>query len=393
MTAPWPALTWATHTWTHRDPLASHRARLLNTGDFRAAVVPAIQGATPPLPPDVHDAATRATQQMLRFDQAAGGLAAMPFAAVLLRGESATSSQIENLTVRARNLSLAGLGLQTSPNAAMVARNVTALRTAVDAAEHLDRVAILSMHRALMHGIDRDAGSVRTEWVWIGGESPVTASFVAPEHPDVGPALDDLVAFLGRRDLDPTVQAALAHAQFETIHPFTDGNGRCGRALVSALLRARGVTQNLTVPLSSGLLHNLDGYIAALTAYRAGDPIPIVTAFSEAAEASITNARLMADEIEAFRQEAMGSRTRVTPALRAIIDLCCREPAFTAGMLIETAGVTAPTAYRTADALTRAGVLQAENRRAGGQRVWTVPAVLRALDRFAERAGRRASHG
>ena len=111
---------------------------------------------------------------------------------------------------------------------------------------------------------------IRDRWVWIGGRSPVTASYVAPRHEAVPAAVEDLVLFLQRRDLDPTVQAAIAHAQFETIHPFTDGNGRTGRAIVSSLLRARGVVGNVTVPISSGLLHDIDGYIAALTDYRAG---------------------------------------------------------------------------------------------------------------------------
>ncbi|WP_460769422.1 Fic family protein [Mariniluteicoccus flavus] len=332
--------------------------------------------------------AADATTRMVRFDQSAAGLAAMPFAAALLRAESATSSQIENLTVRARGLSLATLGLPAGPNAGLVARNVAAMRTAIDAADRLDLESILAMHLALTEGVQDDAGRLRDQWVWIGGESPVTAAYVAPEHSLVPAAMDDLIAFLRRRDLDPTTHAAIAHAQFEMIHPFTDGNGRCGRALVSALLRARGVTENLTVPLSSGLLHDVGGYIDALTAYRTGDPEPIIACFAQAADSSIVNADLMAADIEAFRSTALASRARVTPAARAVVDLCCREPAFTAGMVTELAGVTPATAYRIVDALTESGLLQVEAVKARGQKVWTVPLVLRALDSFARRARR-----
>ncbi|OYO22193.1 fic protein [Enemella dayhoffiae] len=371
--------------------MASRRARQRNTGEFRAARLPKIARRSPSLPTSLATLAADATNSMIRFDQSSPGLATLPFAAILLRGESATSSQIENLTVRAKRLTLASIGVRDGGNAGLVARNVTAMRAALDASDSLDAAAILRMHGALTEGVQDDAGTWRDEWVWIGGESPVTAAYVAPPHADVPVLIDDLVRFLARRDLDPTVHAAIAHAQFETIHPFTDGNGRTGRALVSALLRARGVTNNLTVPLSSGLLHDVDDYIAALNAYRAGDPGPIVESFANAADAAIANARLLADEITAFTEDVLAARRRVTPPLRAVLDLCCREPAFTAGMLTDLAGVSTPTAYRTVDGLAEAGFLSLENAKVNGQKVWTVPAVLGALDRFAARAGRRVA--
>lgn len=225
MPASWPSIERETHRWVHRDPMASHRARIRNTGDFEAAVIPEISSLTPDLPRDTLASAHNATAAMLAFDRESGGLASLPFAAVLLRGESATSSQIENLTVRARKLSLAAVGAHIGGNAELAARNVEAMRAAIDAASHLDSDAIRTMHRVLTEGVQDDAGEYRKEWVWIGGQSPVTAMYVAPEHHHVPAAIDDLINFMGHRDVDPTVQAAIAHAQFETIHPFTDGNG------------------------------------------------------------------------------------------------------------------------------------------------------------------------
>lgn len=105
---------------------------------------------------------------------------------------------------------------------------------------------------------------------------------MAPHWENISVAIDDLIQFLQRNDIDPTIQAAIAHAQFETIHPFTDGNGRTGRALVSSLLRARGVTQNMTIPISSGFLHDIEEYISVLTAYREGNIDPIVECFIQA---------------------------------------------------------------------------------------------------------------
>jgi Fic/DOC family len=86
------------------------------------------------------------------------------------------------------------------------------------------------------------AGKWRDQPVWIGGGdlSPHNADFVPPHHSRVEPAIADLVRFMDRDDMPPLVQAAIAHAQFETIHPFPDGNGRTGRALVQSLLRGKG---------------------------------------------------------------------------------------------------------------------------------------------------------
>ncbi len=98
---------------------------------------------------------------------------------------------------------------------------------------------------------------------------------MAPRFERVPRLIDDLVAFTQRTDIEPYLQVALAHAQFETIHPFTDGNGCTGRALVQAMLRSSGITQRITVPVSVGLLNEVEDYYEALTAYRSGDLDPI----------------------------------------------------------------------------------------------------------------------
>lgn len=338
--------------------------------------------------PEISALVAEATARMTRFDQEFSQLSHFPFAAVLLRGESATSSQIENLTVNARKLSLASLG----GNAELVARNVTAMKAAIDLAEHLDSAAILTMHRELTQGVQADAGTFRQEWVWIGGQSPVTAHYVGPEWEQVPALIDDLVAFAARQDIDPTLQAAIAHAQFETIHPFTDGNGRTGRALVSSVLRARGVTRNVTVPISSGLLHDIGDYVEALTAYREGDVVPMLECFVRSVDAALENARLLAADLEGVEAEILASRSRVTQSARLFARFVCAEPAFTASMLEQHTGVSKATAYRLVDALVEAKILRVE-KKVRGQKVWTCPAFLASLDAFAKRAGRREFSG
>lgn len=384
----WPPLTYTEQVWTHRDPLASRRSQRKNRGIFQVPQVPHISAIPVNLSPAVLTRATEASDAMTRFDQEQSSFAHFPFATVLLRGESATSSQIENLTANARKLSLAALGASVGGNAELVARNVRAMKAAIDVAHELSLDALLTMHEELTTGVQDDAGELRKEWVWIGGESPVTATYVAPAWEDVPDLLEDLVAFLGRRDLDPTVQAALAHAQFETIHPFTDGNGRIGRALISSLLRARGVTQHVVVPLSSGLLYDLEGYVSALEAYRRGEIEPIVLCFVEAIESSLANTRLLAQDIEQFYEQILASRPRVTEAVRQVARFCCSEPAFTAGMLEEHAGVAKSTAYRIIESLVETGILRREQK-VRGQNAWSAPALTGALDAFAQRAGRR----
>ena len=392
MSSSWPPLEFTEHRWVHRDSLASRRSQLKNRGTFKAAVVPVIAHRQVKVPAHVARRAAEATSQMTRFDQEFSHLSHLPFAAVLLRGESATSSQIENLTVNARKLSLATLGAEVGGNAELVARNVSALQAALALADNLSLQSILTMHRELMQGVQADAGVFRQEWVWIGGQSPVTAQYVGPKWEQVPALVEDLVVFAGRADLDPTIQAALAHAQFETIHPFTDGNGRTGRALVSSVLRARGVTQNVTVPISSGLLHDINGYVEALMAYRDGDVVPIVECFVQSVDAALENARLLSADLEAVEAEILGSRSRVTPAVRVLARFVCAEPAFTAGMLEGHVGVSKATAYRLVDALVKAGLLRVE-KKVRGQKVWSCPAVLGALDAFAARAGRRRFSG
>lgn len=389
----WPALTWEPQDlWVHRDPLASRRATRRNSGAFSSAVPASIAALNVKLDTALRGILQGTAFYMDLFDKQFHHIGGIPFSAVLLRGESASSSQIENLTVSARRLSLAVLGARGSKvgiNAELVARNVYAMRAALDTAENISVDSILSMHRELTRGLQQDSGMLRTEWVWVKGDSPVTADYVAPHHERVPAALEDLVAFMNRRDIDHLAQAAIAHAQFETIHPFTDGNGRTGRALISALLLARGVTRHVILPVSSGLLHDTEGYIQALTDYRAGDAEPIIELFIDATQKAITNAEILAQDIEILRDEVLSIAQRKTPLLRSLTDLCCTEPAFTAHMVEEHTQGSRASVYRLLNRMVELQILREERVKIQGQKVWTVPALNRALDDFAARAGRR----
>ncbi len=315
-----------------------------------------------------------------------------PMATILLRSESASSSQIENLTVGARQLALAELGQPASPNAVLVSGNVAAMRAAVALAGSVTEQNILDMHAALLGGSDPGhAGRWRDEAVSIGGSGagPHRASFVPPHHDRVAEAVADLVDFIARDDLPIVPQAAVAHAQFETIHPFTDGNGRTGRAVLAAMLRQKGLTRHVTVPLSAGLLADTGTYFDALTAYRAGNPAAIMGRVNDACFAAVSNGRRLIDDLAGLQQmwrRTLG--TRSGSASQRLLRLLPAQPVINTGYVANALSVSPVAAQRAVDQLLAAGIVTqtSPGRR---NRIWESTDVLVALDAFARRAGRR----
>ncbi|GGF37643.1 Fic family protein [Williamsia phyllosphaerae] len=372
--------------------LADLRAARRQGGDYRAAIPAVIADLEIDLPAHVLADADEASREVARFDAELGTEIA-PFASVLLRSESAASSTIENLTASARAIAEAeALGTTGRRNAALIVGNTDAMKAAVALADQIDDDAILAMHSALMRTSDPDmAGRWRTEQVWIGGGAfgPRGADFIAPHHERVAPAITDLLAFARREDIPTLPQVAVAHAQFETIHPFTDGNGRTGRALVQAMLRNKRLTRQITVPVSAGLLTNTDAYFEALGSYREGDPAPIVEKFSFAAILAVINGRHLVSDLREIRARWDSQITaRSDSAVHRVADLLIRQPVFNAVTLRRELGITTGNARRYVDPLVTAGVIVEFTDRARN-RAWRAPEVLDALDGFAERAGRR----
>lgn len=332
-----------------------------------------------------------AAAAIARFDAELGQEIA-PFGSLLLRTESAASSKIENLTASARAIALAELGGHSPRNASLIVANEQAMRAAIELADRIDAEAILRMHGALLGDSQPElAGRWRSEQVWIGGGDlgPHDALFVPPHHRRIEPLIDDLVSFVGRADVPAIVQVALTHAQFETIHPFPDGNGRTGRALVHAQLRHIGLTRNVTVPVSAGLLADTDGYFDALTAYRSGDAAPIVERFARAAFVAIDNGGRLVGDLRRIRTEWNDRiRARRDSSAWPILDLVVRRPVLNAATIADHLDIAPQNVYRLLRPLEKADVLiEFSDRRRN--RLWRSPEILDALDRFAARAGRR----
>ena len=389
----WPAIGTEDLAWSSQLPLdaLSARQRARVSSRYRAALVPRIATLTPHLPNDVLTLASDATVEIARFDSELGSEVA-PFAAVLLRSESASSSRIENLTSGAKAIALAELGSTAKRNATEIVGNVAAMNAALVLADRLDADAILAMHKALVVGHHPEiAGRWRTEQVWIGGSSvsPHSAEYVAPQHDHVPDLIDDMITFIQRSDLPLLPQVAIAHAQFETIHPFSDGNGRTGRALIHAMLRGHQLTRSVTVPLSAGLLTDTRGYFDSLGAYRDGNPAPIVQRLAQATFSAVANGRQLVLELRSIRA-GWDDRVRARRGAGAwlLADALLRQPVIDANMVAAELGTSPQNALRSIGSLADAGILT-EFTGFTRNRMWQSTEVLSALDAFAERAGRR----
>ncbi len=388
----WPAISFEAHPWV-RDgaEIASRRALLQARGNYQASVPPFIASQNLVLPAETLALADDASQALARFDTEAGMIAAS-FASILLRTESASSSEVENLTSSAKQVALAEIGQSKSDNARLVVANVRAMTAAIRLSDQLDQASIIAMHDALLRDSAPEyTGHWRNEQVWIGGGSisPHSATFVPPHHTRVAGLMADVVAFAERTDVPVLIQAAIAHAQFETVHPFPDGNGRTGRALLQGMLRHGGLTRNVTVPVSAGLLHDTDAYFRALTQYRAGNTAAIVTAVAEASFAAIRNGRALVQDIQATaaRWDAL-VQARSDSSVHHVKNYLLRQPVVSTKTVASELSISDVAAQNAIDLLVSSHVLTQSS--AGRRnRTWQAPEILAALDAFAARARRR----
>ena len=275
---------------SERDALmGQHRGGVLHLSSYQAAgtIDPQINYAG-----DVAADVTDATIAIGKLDARTAALTnTEALARLLLRAEAVGSSRIEGLEVLPERLLRAGVaraeGLELrDATASEVLANVDALAYAIfDSGGPVTQERILEVHRRLLASTRQavHAGVLRTKQNWIGGSSynPVGAAYVPPPPELVPELLADLCAFCNDDSLPAVAQAAIAHAQFETIHPFADGNGRTGRALIYMVLRRRGLAIRATPPISLALATRSNDYIAATTATRV-DGSPNAPAAEEA---------------------------------------------------------------------------------------------------------------
>lgn len=396
-----PVAARARRVWHPRETgYYSRRELERQSGEYEAIVPITLADWRPSIPAGLAAELDDATAALVDFDSyadrrlsAASGTLG-PMSAILLRSESASSSQIERLTSSARQLALAELGEASGANSRTVVGNVRAMEAALALSDRLDAAAILQMHEALLsHQEDMAeyAGRWRDELVWIGAgdAGPIGAEFVAPHPEHLPAALADFERFIARDDLPVLLHVAVAHAQFETLHPFVDGNGRTGRAVAQAMLKAKGLVTRTTVPISSGLLVDIDSYFDALTAFRAGDALPIARRFALAALAAAATGMTLIDDLAAAMEGAHEklAGVRSDAAAHRVLPVLIGQPIVNATYLRSTLGLNEVAVKRALDTLVARGVLvESSGRRRN--RTWAQPEMLAALDAYARRVRR-----
>ena len=289
-------------------------------------------------------------------------------------------------------LALAGAGHGDDALAGSVLGNLDALRRALDlAAAPVSTGAVLDIHRALLAGSPDAAiaGRLRTGQNWIGGRhpNPRGAAFVPPPEDEVRRLVDDLCRFCERDDLPPLVQAAVAHVQFETIHPFADGNGRVGRALIHVVLSRRGLTRApddgalVLPPISLVLAARSDAYIGGLSAFRAGRHEEWLAFFLDAAYRSATVAESLLDEVAALQERWRhdAGRPRADSAAEALIARLPQTPVVDLAAAVALTGASREATRRGIERLEDAGVLR-ETTGMGRLRRWEAVGLFAILD-------------
>jgi len=388
---------YVSRVWTH-DPTIDAPAKYRRACGYEAFIP--VKLPRLPLSLDAHVAGTVSEAEAAIRELNAGARPALaPLARLLLRSEAMASSKIEGLQTGLRSLARAEAkveaGGRAGTTAVEVLANIDAMQLAMDEATTIDRFAvsdILAIHSRLMQrsiNAARIAGQLRTSQNWIGGNdyNPCGADFVPPPPEELRGLLDDLCLGVNDDRLPPIVQAAIVHAQFETIHPFADGNGRAGRALIHVVLKRRGLAPAYVPPISVVLASGRDRYIEGLTRFR-GDEVGVW--IEQFAAAALSGARLATAYLEQVRSladawraklKARPSPPRSDAAAWTMIDILPAFPVITGPVAAAATGRSKPQVYEALRQLQAAGVLLplSASRR---NRSWEADGLLDLLERL-----------
>lgn len=337
--------------------------------------------------PQLSEEIAAVERRVLALAQADGITELEDLSRFLLRSEAIASSQIEGIAPAAKQVALAEIGEAEdirgiSDAAKLVARNMTVVREASDRLARSQGVAITDLEqlqKALL-GADHPAVGIRTVQNWVGTSNyhPIGAEYVPPAPRLVPDLLEDLLSYLNGATHGPLVQAALVHAQFESIHPFVDGNGRVGRALIHTVLTRRGLTSSRLLPVSLVLATFREQYVAALNDLRfEGSPeapenarriAEWIRIFSRAVDEAVTQAEdlraqllLLAEQwrgqLEAFRAANNYTRAlRSDSGVARILGRLAGTPVLTVKTASQIYGLSVQNASEALTQLADAGI-------------------------------------
>lgn len=397
-------MSWTAREWTAPD--SARRPRERWQGTYWAYQPFSLTEPEWRIDPAVAAEAGRVERRIrnLKFHKAAGKLEAV--SRYLLRSEAVSSSHIEGLRSNARNIVFEELkrlehtanGMTDSrpaSTAAEVADNIAALTSAVErlgTAERITWADIEQLQKELLPSLS--APGIRDRQNWVGGSEihPGQAEFIPPTEQALAPAVEDLVEFMSGAATGCLIQAGLVHAQFETLHPFADGNGRIGRALIHTVFVRGGLTEGSVLPISRVLLTRSDEYVAGLMAFRgiphgaelatSAEPIRELSVsdginawlrhFISAANEAVDLASALKDELAEFDRDsralitAYAERTgtripRSDSAVWKILDVLPKLPALTVDVAARLTGTSSTSAQNALEHLVAAGVLDRRN--------------------------------
>ncbi len=377
------------HNAVWEADLASNLSRRDRRGGPYEAYVPDTVASRPVvIPPDLAQRAANTERAIRALASRPGAAGLSGIARFLLRSEAIASSMIEGIAPSPAQVAIAELSHNEdvrgfSDQAALVANNITVLHRATQemvSARELSTADIVSLHAALLPNEQQHRG-FRTVQNWIGGSNwhPLDADFVPPPHDEVLRLMTDLAVYLNGATHGPLIQAGLAHAQFETIHPFTDGNGRVGRALIHTVMSRGGLASDAILPISMVLSTLSNDYVRGLSAYRyIGDALSDeavdgiatwLTVFIDAAAIAVNQALGLASDIASLQEQwALQLRNhRVVAGLRAepransassrLLDLLPEAPVLTTKTVQRILEVSFPSARAALEELADGGIL------------------------------------
>lgn len=399
-------VSWTAREWTPPD--SARRPRERWQGTYWAYQPFSLTEPEWHIDPSVAAEAGRVERRIrsLKFHEAAGKLEAV--SRYLLRSEAISSSHIEGLRSNARNIvfeelkrlerTAKGTAANTTADsghastAAEVADNIAALTSAVERLGMAERVTWADIEQLQLELLPSlSTPGIRDRQNWVGGSDihPGQAEFIPPTEQTLGPAVEDLVEFMSGAATGCLIQAGLVHAQFETLHPFADGNGRIGRVLIHTVLVRGGLTEGSVLPISQVLLTRSDEYVTGLMAFRgiphgtklatSAEPVRELSIsdglnswlrhFISAADEAVDLASALKDELDEFDRDsralitAYAERTgtripRSDSSVWKILDVLPKLPALTVDVAARLTGTSSTSAQNALEHLVAAGVLE-----------------------------------
>lgn len=267
---------------------------------YLSAVIDDLSSINLSLDVSTQDLLLEATEALLSLDlEMKYTLTEMPF--ILLKSESLSSSRIEHMQATYHELYQDDLLKYQKGDVFYINQYMKALKENVLSNRFLSKELLIDMYQMLL---DLPNGSIRRVNNWIGkpGSIPHEASYVPPYYEHIDTYMNQLIKFCKRDDIHPLIQASFAHAYFETIHPFEDGNGRVGRMLIMKLLIEKEFLSHVFFPFSLGIIQDEARYIKALETFREGDYQNIIHVILENALIVIPQIKEMLTSIQRLKQ-------------------------------------------------------------------------------------------